>query len=190
MSTRITLAVPSALLLLGLGSCTSSRFYEHRFVPAPLEAQVGSQAVEGSQVRSLLTVIGIERAGEGHGPRAVVRMRLENLGTVPAKLDQESLSLVSADLAEFGPVQVVPGDPEPAPEGEIGAGQTASFDLLFPLPEGKGPAQMDLTGLNLRFTLRFGDQPVTTGATFQRVEWWYADPYPHVSIGVGFTSDG
>lgn len=190
MSTRTNLAGLAALLLLGLGSCTSPRFYDHRFQPAPLEVEVGTQAVEGSQVRTLVTVIGIERPGKDRGARAIVRMRLENLGSAPAKLDTESLSLVSADLVVFGPAQVASVQPAERAGGEIGAGQDAVFDLMFPLPEGRRTSEMDLSGLNLRFSLRFGEHVATAGATFQRVEWGYWDPgYPRVSIGVGFSSD-
>ena len=188
---RTTLASRSAFLFtLFLGSCTSPRFYDDRYQPAPLEVEVGTQAVAGSQVRCLVSVIGIERPAEGHGARAVLRMRLENLGTAPAKLETESLSLLSADLAAFGPVQVGSVDPPAMASGEIGPGQSASIDLLFALPAGVKASQMDLSGLNLRFTLRFGEHAATAGATFRRLEWVYADPwYGHVSVGVGYCSD-
>jgi hypothetical protein len=191
MSKKTTLAVPAALLLLGLGSCTSPRFYDYRFQPAPLEVEVGSQSVAGSQVRTLVTVLGIQRAGEGQPASAIVRMRLENLGSAPAKLEIESSSLVSADLVVFGPARIVSADPAGMPEAEIPAGGDASVDLMFPLPEGRRASDVDLSGLNLRFTLRFGEYTATAGATFRRVEWGYWDPgyYPHVSIGVGFSSD-
>lgn len=191
MSKKTILASRSAFLLVLpflLGACTSSRFYDHRFQPAPLEVEVRTQAVAGAQVRSLVTVIGIERAGEGHGARAIVRMRLENLGTAPAKLETESLSLVSADLQVFGPAQVVSVEPIEMMTGkDLGADENATFDLLFPLPEGRRTSEIDFSGLNLRFTLRFGEHAATAGATFRRVEWGYWDPgYPRVSIGVGY----
>jgi hypothetical protein len=181
-------AIRSAcLLLVLLGGCTSPRFYDQRFQPAPLEVEVGTQAVAGSQVRSLVTVIGIERPGEGYGARAVVRMRLENLGTTPTKLETETLSLVSADLFLFGPAEVVGSEPPGARDGEIAPGQSATYDLVFPMPDGKKVSGIDLSGLNLRFTLRFGEHPATAGATFRRLEWGYWDPgYPQVSFGVGY----
>ena len=181
-----TIRASSAAFLLLLGACTSPRFYDDRYLPAPLEAEVGSEAVAGSQVRALVTVIGIERAAEGHGVRAVVRIRLENLGGVPAKLERESLSLVSADLVVFGPAEVVSVDPAEMAEAALALGQAATFDLVFPLPAGRTTSQIDLSGLNLRFALRFGDRAMTTGATFRRMEWGYWDPgYPQVSWGVG-----
>ena len=182
------LALRSVLLLTLLcGACTSPRFYDYRYQPAPLEVEVGTAAVAGSQVRCLLTVIGIERPAEGHGGRAILRMRLENLGTAPAKLDTETLSLVSADLAVFGPPQIASVDPPAMAGGEIPTGSSASIELLFALPAGAQASQLDLSGLNLRFTLRFGEHAATAGATFRRMEWVYADPwYPHVSVGVGY----
>ncbi|MFN0007277.1 MAG: hypothetical protein ACKVXR_05165 [Planctomycetota bacterium] len=190
MSKKTTLALPAIVLLLGLGSCTSSRFYDHRFQPAPLEVEVGTQAVAGSQVRTLVTVIGIQRAGEGQPASAIVRMRLENLGSAPARLETESMSLVSADLVVFGPARIVSADPAGLPEGEIAAGGDGAIDLMFPLPEGRKASEVDLSGLNLRFTLRFGEHGATAGATFRRVEWGYWDPgSPRLSIGVGITSD-
>ena len=187
----MSLALRSVLVLpLLLGSCTTERFYDDRYQPAPLEVEVGTQVVAGSQVRCLVSVIGIERPAEGHGARAVVRMRLENLGTVPAKLETESLSLVSADLAVFGPVQVASVDPPAMASGEIGPGASASIDLLFALPGETKTGGMDLSGLNLRFTLRFGEHAATAGATFRRLEYLYMDPwYGHVSVGVGYCSD-
>lgn len=177
----------SALLILLLGACTSPRYHDHRFQPAPLEVEVGTDAVAGSEVRTLVTVIGIERAGEGHGARAVVRMRLENLGTAPAKLETTSLSLVSADLEVFERAEVAAVEPPESSEGEIGAARNATFDLLFPLPQGRKTSEIDLSGLNLRFTVRFGEHAATVGATFRLIEWGYWDPgYPRVSIGVGY----
>lgn len=187
MSKSKILAAP----LLLLASCTTAKFYDHRFQPAPLETQVSTEAVPGAQVRSLVTVIGIERAGDGHAARAVVRMRLENLGTVPVKLETESMSLVTADLQMFGTAMVGVLEPKEPSEGgdelTVDAGKGAGFDLLFPLPEGRKTTQIDLSGLNLRFSLMFGEHRVTTGASFQRVEWPYWDPYyPRVNVGVGF----
>ena len=175
------------LLLVLLGSCASPRFYDQRFQPAPLETEVGTQAVPGSQVRSLLTVIGIERAGEGHGARAVVRIRLENLGTAPTKLETETLSLLSADLVPFGPAELASSEPPATPESLVAPGQSATYDVDFPLPAGQKVSSLDLSGLNLRFTLLFGEHKATAGATFRRVEWVYWDPYyPSVSVGVGY----
>lgn len=180
---RTTCACFAALQLLA--GCTTSRFYDLRFQPAPLEAEVATQAVAGAQVRALATVIGIERARKGHEARAVVRMRLENLGTAGAKLETGTLSLVSADLKAFGGATVEPVDG--TAKEEIGPGEHAVFELQFPLPDGRRTSEIDFSGLNLRFTLLFGEHRVTTGASFQRVDWRYWDPgSPRVHIGIGY----
>ena len=170
----------AACALAALASCTASRWYEHRFQPAPLEVQVSSESVPGTQVRSLVTVMGIERGKDGKPDAAIVRMRLENLGSVPALLDAPSSSLLSADLKAFAAPALAT-----SASTEIPPGGTGEFDLEFPLPEGTRPYQLDLSGLNLRFTLAFLDKRVTTGMTFSRVDWRYYDPGPRVHVGVG-----
>jgi hypothetical protein len=187
--------------MLFLGSCSSSRFYDHRFQPAPLEVQVATQAMPGAQVRALVAAIGIERAREERAAGAIVRIRLENLGTAPVVLETDTLSLVSADLKAFQPGRIESATLEgrrgeagtgPA-EGRTGGGieiradQSGAYEIAFPLPKALGASAVDLSGLNLRFTLRFGDERVTTGASFQRVEALYGDPgYPRVHVGVGY----
>jgi hypothetical protein len=88
MSSNTFRALALLSLLPPLAACSSSRFYDVRFRPAPLEAEVATQAVAGAQVRARVTVRGIERGKEGSPDRAHVRMRLENLGTVPAALER------------------------------------------------------------------------------------------------------
>jgi hypothetical protein len=71
--------------------------------------------------------------------------------------------------------------------------------LRFPTPEGYEVDDLDWSGLNLRFRVRFGERSVITGVTFDRLvlpspyyydPYWgpYPYPYPHsrVSVGVGF----
>jgi hypothetical protein len=180
---HLAVAVGTAFLAL-FTSCESSRWYEHRFQPAPLESEVATQAIPGAQVRALVTVIGIERGKDGLKDRALVRMRLENIGSVPAKLAPDSLSLLTADLRPFGAASVEPPEPK-----DLAPGSNATVDCVFPLPEGpgvKGPYDLDLSGLNLRFTVVFGEKKVTTGMTFQRTDWGYWDPgYSRVHVGVG-----
>ena len=178
---RLRQAACFAALVL-LGSCESSPWYEHRFVPAPLEGEVSGPAGSGGEARALVTVLGIAKPEGALKDRAVVRMRIENIGSSPAKLAADSLSLVSADLKPFGPPSV--NVPEMK---EIPPGGNDTVDVAFPMPEGKGPYDLDLSGLNLRFTVAFGDQKVTTGMTFQRVDWhsYYDSGYPRMNVGVG-----
>ncbi len=177
---RFSAPFMTALGLALLGSCTSSGWYEHRFDPAPIEVSVSNEGTPGSQVRALVTVIGIARAKEGHPDAAVIRVRLENLGTVPAKFDAPSSSLLTSDLKAFGPAQA-----PPTVDQEIAPGGTGEYDLTFPTPEGKRPADLDLSGLNFRFAVLFDGKKVVTGMTFQRTDWRYYDSYPRVQVGVG-----
>jgi hypothetical protein len=177
---KLCVAAAASLLSL-LASCESSPWYEHRFQPAPLEAEVSTQAVPGSQMRALVTVLGIEKGKDGKKDRALVRMRLENIGTSPAGFDSAASSLVTADLKSFGPPATTPVGKDAIPPGSNG-----EYDVEFPLPEGKGPYDLDLSGLNLRFTVVFGETKVTTGMTFQRADWRYLEPgYPRWQVGVG-----
>ena len=172
---------PAILLGLALlASCSSSGWYDHRFEPAPIAAAVSNEATAGSQVRALVTVIGIEKGQEGKPDHAVVRVRLENIGTAPALFDPGQTSLLTADLKTFGPPAAMP--PGPA---EIAPGASGQHDIAFPLPEGRKPKDLDLSGLNFRFTVAFDGKKVTTGMTFARVDWRYYEPYPRVQVGVG-----
>jgi hypothetical protein len=76
---------------------------------------------------------------------------------------------------------VSPGD-----VGEVSGGESAVYDLAFAVPEGRRASDLDLSGLNLRFTVRFGEHRVTTGATFQRLEWGVWDPGPRWHVGFGY----
>jgi hypothetical protein len=174
------LLLPSVLVLLA--SCSSSGFYDYRFQPAPMEAQVTTQAVPGAQVRALVTVLGIERGKDKAPDRAIVRMRLENLGTAGAKLELESMSLVTADLQAFGEPSAIGGE-----WGEIAGGKSEVADIAFPVPAGRHAYDLDVSGLNLRFSVLFGAHRETVGATFRRSDWGYYDPYPRVQFGVGFS---
>ena len=170
----------SALALVLLAACSSSGWYEHRFDPAPIEASISNEGTPGSQVRALVTVIGIAHGKEGQPDAAVIRVRLENLGSVATKFDAPAASLLTADLKAFGPAQAPPTAGQ-----EIPPNGTGEYDLTFPTPEGKRPSDLDMSGLNFRFALLFDGKRVVTGMTFQRTDWRYYDSYPRVQVGVG-----
>jgi hypothetical protein len=172
---------PSLLLVaLAASSCSTSRWYDVRYQPAPLEVEVAAQAVSGSQVRALVSILGVARESESEGrPRQVeMRMRFENLGSVEARVVEDGFSLVSADLVSFERVVLAPNADRSVP-----AGQTRTLDVAFPAPA----RDVDWSGLNLRFTLSFADTRVTTGGTFNHIVYAPYDPvHWHVGVGYGF----
>jgi hypothetical protein len=162
-----------------LPACEASRYYDARYLEAPVETEVHADAVAGSQVRALASVIGIARADHESGrPKQVeIRMRFENLGKVPAQFIPDKLSLVSADLIPFGPANVAQ-----ATDLMIPAGETRQYDVAFPAPA----VEPDWSGLNLRFTLQFQDTPVTVGVPFHRLQYPDYYYYPSWRVGVGY----
>lgn len=166
-----------AIIALATASCSTSRWYDARYQPAPLEVEVAAQAVPGSQVRALVTVLGIARANEkeGRAQQVEVRLRFENLGSIEAQVVEDGFSLVSADLVSFERAIVAPNSDRSVP-----AGETRTFEVAFPAPE----RDVDWAGLNLRFTLSFADVSVATGGTFSRVTYAAHDPVRwHVGFG-------
>ena len=171
-----------ALLFVALAaaSCSTSRWYDVRYQPAPFEAEIAAQSVPGSQVRALVSVLGVARADEKEDrPRQVeMRLRFENLGSVEAKVVEDGFSLVSADLVSFERAVLAPNADVIVP-----AGQTRSIDVAVPAPA----RDVDWSGLNLRFTLSFADVRVTTGGTFNHIVYAPYDPV-HWHVGIGYST--
>lgn len=167
--------------LLAVLMCSAcSTYYNHTFLPAPLEVQQQVDGDPDSQARALVTIVGIRKPDSkaGTGARFELRMRLQNLGAKPVQLDLDTMSLVSADLVNFGQA-----DARPAPE-PIAAGDEAVYDIAFALPDGHSPNDYNLAGVNLGWTVDFGEQRVTTGVTFER--YVSSNSEPRVSVGVGY----
>jgi hypothetical protein len=168
-----------AIPLVLTPGCQTSPWYDARYFPAPLEQEVHADAVPGSQMRTLATVLGIARADPKAGrPKQVqVRLRLENLGTVPARLVEEDLSLVSADLVPFEKAQLVPRD-----DLSIPVGQARQFDVAFPIDE----RELDWNSLTMRLTVMFQDKRVTSSLAFMRQVYAYDPYYWHAGVGYGY----
>jgi hypothetical protein len=152
--------------------------YAHRFAPAPVEVDLFVDGDADAQARGLVTVKGIRRPDDGHNATVEARLRIENLGSKPALLAAESLSLVSADLRDMGKARVTPA-PQPIERGEIGV-----YDVEFELPEGRELDDYDLAGLNFKWEVDFGGERVLSGLTFERVHGAPRDP--QVSFGFGY----
>lgn len=183
---KATIRNASCVLALVLTTaCQSSRYYDARYFPAPLEREVHADALAGSQVRALISILGVARANsdEGRPKQVEVRLRFENLGSIPATLVEKDLSLVSADIVPFGPARIMsPG------ELTVPPAEARQFDVAFTAPA----VEVDWTALNLRFGLLFNEKlvnetPVVLGATFTRQSaYYYPDPVWHVGVGYGY----
>jgi hypothetical protein len=162
------------------GGCRAQPYEQrHTFTPRPGEIV----ANRDSAVRTLATVIGVRREDRRQDiPRSVeVAMRIENTGQQAATFDPNTLELVSANLRSFPRPMTTPADTVDIPPG----GQIEVF-ARFPIPEGDAP--LDITGLNLRWTLAVGEQRVPQSLSFQRAPDDHRRGYdrsPRFGVGVG-----
>lgn len=173
-----------ALILAGLGACTTSRWYPIEYAPAPVEVAVAANSVPGSQSRVLVSILGVARAREADPGLVHVRVRLENLGSVAADVPGDALGLLSADLAPFEKPRVVPATLRVEP------GADGTLDASFPFPAGRTVDSIDWSGLNLRIGVDFAGARVTTGASFSRLVPVYpTDPRVSFGFGMGYHID-
>lgn len=182
-------------LSLGLVAGCTSTWHDARFVPSPLEVGVTAEGEPRAEARALLSVRGVRRAvsAEQRPAEVELQLRLENIGDVPLTLDPAAFDLVTADLISFRAPSV-----EPSADSEIAPGAQQLWTLRFATPEGYAADDLDWSGLNLRFRVRFGERSVITGVTFDRLvlptpyyandPYWGPYPYPYsrVHVGVGF----
>jgi hypothetical protein len=186
-STRISLLILVLAALAVTPACRSTT-WNARFTPTPAETLVGPIQPDGSGMplaRVLLSVRGAERrGGDPHASFEMrIRMRVENRSDTALELLLSDFLLLDADLAPFGPARL------DAPIGSDGvlsvpAGLPILLDLRFEFPDGHGPEELDLDGLNLRGALRSGPDVYLLGVTFTRgprviyrSPWYGYDPY-------------
>jgi len=171
---------PMLFCIVALLPGCAAKYYDARFVPQTTEASFTGEA--GAQARSVVSFVGVRRKDRKTGapPQVEFRMRVENLGKVSCTLEQHSLQLLSGALEPFGAAQLSSDDPP-----VIVAGAASNYDILFPLPAGRGANEVDLRSLNLRWAVSFDGAEVTNGVTFERV---VPQPYEssHFSVGIGF----
>ncbi len=164
-----------------LGGCS---IYDSRYVFGPKPVDVESAvpgATDVEPVRTLVSVVGVRRADdEAQLPASIeVRFRVENTSPASVTLDPTSLVLFSADLKQF-PAPIV----EPLDPFDVEPQASAVVEAFFPFPDEAGPADFDLSGLNVRWAMRIGGQPVTSSASFtRRREVYYPRHSFHFGIG-------
>ena len=167
-----------------LGGCS---IYDSRYVfgPKPVDVESAVPGVSDVEpVRTLVSVIGVRRADqEAQRPASVeVRLRVENTSPASVTFDPTSLALFSADLKQFPAPIVEPPDPF-----DVEPQASAIVEAFFPFPDEADPADFDLSGLNVRWTMRIGGQPVTSSASFtRRREVYYPRHRFHFGIGYRF----
>ncbi len=168
---RRTRRCSTFLALVILGGCATT--YDGRYLYEPrlvdVESPMPDQA-EGPPVRTLVTIAGVRRADADAGlPASVeVRLRVENAGPAAVSLDPATLALFSVDFTQF-PAPIT----QPAEPVEIPPGQAGTIEVFFPFPGERYPGDLDLGGLNVRWTLLIGGRPVTSSATFSRQRYSY-----------------
>jgi hypothetical protein len=173
---------PFCIASLGLiASCETTNWYDYTFAPAPLEIPIRSERDPRVEVRALVTILGIMKGYSGAPDRIEVRMRLENIGGTPARLEPDSFSLVTADLQVFEHPEL-----EPPETPVLQPGDVAAVDVAFALPLGKRPENFNLRGITLDWTMDFNGVRQRSSVPFSRTDWRpYEDSNPHVHFGVG-----
>jgi len=171
------------LFVLGLALCSvacQSSTYRMRYSPSIAEVLLTENPDQPELARVLASVPGAVRAGEERDGdfEMQLRLRIENRSDEEIRLDMSEWLLVDADLDTYGPGRVFEGIEADAPV-VVTAGESAQFDLRFPLPSGvRHPRTMNLDGLNLRGVLYLGDGTWPLGMSFSREPLvLYADPY-------------
>lgn len=157
--------------------------YDTRYAfDSPVEVPVAVPGSDGARVRTLVSVMGVHNADKHAGiPRSVeVRLRIENTSPARVSFNPRSMVLLSAGLVQFP-------DPILRPPGDRGLdpGQSAMIQAFFPLGEWETSERVDLSGLNLQWTLEIDDRTLTQSASFIRLPTAYYDRYPN-RIGVGY----
>jgi hypothetical protein len=182
-----------AALALLAASCSSTPRYI--FMPRPLTVDIQWPETGEIVARAVIAVAGLREgsAKEGLPDEMMLRLSLENLSDDPIGLEPGVWKLMSADLRPFGPATV-----EPADDNAILPGGEKTVELYFPVPEGAELDAYDLSGLNLRFGVRYRTGTIVSSATFERwvrtsydpygYAYPYASPYgANVSFGAGIT---
>jgi hypothetical protein len=154
---------PLAVLALALLAGCQSEGYRYRYEPMPAEA-------DAKGARLLASVLGAKDGGAGQLDTMDVRFRLQSPPGVKARLLPEELRLLTADLQEFGPAQVIGGTLEA--EGA----NVAVADVAFPYPD---IADVNVRGLSLIWAVEVGGERVTGTTNFQKLTsgYYYNDPW-------------
>ncbi|HEX9793918.1 MAG TPA: hypothetical protein VGC54_08025 [Planctomycetota bacterium] len=155
-------AIPFLLLL----ACSTSAS-RYRYEPALVENVVASG--NGERVaRVLVRVNGVQPADASAGTPAGIelRLRIENPGAIPLRMESGGLRLSTGDLKALPAVLLDGSLPLVVPPGE-----ELRLLALFPFPAGRVAADLDLSVLDLAWRLERGAERLDGSATFERASW-------------------
>lgn len=176
---RRSLVLLGLLLLCGQSAC-STYLYGYDYAPRPHETQLrvrspATAAPDTDQekllARVLTSVIGIQRASKetDNEERVHVRFLIENLTDQPMTLDTDQCQLATADLRIcLSPIV------EPSANPEIAPGAIQEVNLFYSLPAGL--SELNLGGLNLKWTVTLNGNEITRSSTFERL---IVEPTPY-----------
>ena len=181
----MTARIGSMSLVLAVAVVGGCSVYDSRFAfdPSPVDVPASRPgSLDAEPVRTLVTVLGVRRADDRSVlPAGVeVRLRVDNTSPYDVMFDPATLVLFSAGLERFADPIAIPAEPM-----NLAPGGSGMIDACFPFPETGTPDDMNLSGLNIRWTLVIDGEAVTSSATFLRLPTGYYDRYPH-RIGVGY----
>ncbi|MFT7678342.1 MAG: hypothetical protein ACI8QC_002328 [Planctomycetota bacterium] len=171
----------TTLTLCLAASCASvSRSFD--FQPKPAEVMVQSPGEAHAVARVLVSVPGARRDGDHEDglPRMIVRLRIENRGEAPLRLELPRFKLVDSNLVPFGPAELREG-----PQS-IDPGTEALYSIGFPYPEGLSLGAPQIEGINLQWVLSTEAQAWESSLTLERVQDPYEHHEPHFNWGATF----
>jgi hypothetical protein len=172
--------LPAVALGLGLalllGGCQTSSTRAFTFLPRPQSVLVAGPPEVGTIGRAVIVVIGSLKADASTGmPESMhVRLVLENRAQRAIAFVPGQFRLRGSDLIPFGEPRLVP--PEPP---EVLPGAETTVDVYFPVPEGRRLSNLDLSGLDLRFSVAHESSVTDVTASFERIEVQPYAPYPY-----------
>lgn len=163
-------------LLLMVGCAVS--YDDYYYLPHPGLAEIpATQPTQPPLVTAFATVVGINWPEDRTKtlPTIGTRLRLHNNGPDAVTFDPHSMSLSTSDLVLFPAAILSPASPV-----TIAPGDTAMISADFPFPDGKTPDQLDLSSLQLRWSVRTAIGNAEQTLNFQRHigrSYYSAAPY-------------
>lgn len=184
-----------AVLLASIGLVGCGQYvHGYNFAPKPGEVTLDlPRTPMDPDARVLASITGIRRnLPTVPGRQGLeIRLRVENLGPAPVRLDPGEVVVLAGSLELLrGPIN--PREPIELTEGDV---QTVL--LTYALPEDVDVWDDEMEGVHLRVPLRVDERTITRSIAFQRRyagkpggrhhgAYPYGYPHYHVGVGVGY----